>query len=137
MILRARRNGNDDRFGIATNVDPIGLTLSCRGEAVKCRADRDRHGTRTADASTRGCFGISGQGEPTLRLKKFGDFGEKRKPVALGFNQRIERIEAFFELRVLRDELDAVVAFRMLIDHAGGVTCDRRVHRDRARMKQI
>src|SRR6266478_4333203 len=137
VILRSRGNIDDDGFRVATDVDPVHLALPCSGEAVERGANGYGHSAGAADASTCGSFGIRSEREAALRMKKFGDFREERKAIALGFHERSERSETFFALDVAGNQLDAVVVAGMRFDDTGSVEGNRGVLRDGTGMKEI
>src|SRR5580704_4950262 len=68
MILSARWNVDDDRFGVTADVYPINLALPCPGIAIERRADSHSHCTRTPDARAVRSFRIGRQREAALRL---------------------------------------------------------------------
>ena len=67
MVLRARGNADHDGFGVAADVDPVGLALPCSREAVERGANGHGHGAGAADSRARGSFGVGRQGEAAVR----------------------------------------------------------------------
>src|SRR5258708_22050893 len=122
MILRSGRDTDHNGFGIAADVDPVDLALSCSGEAVKRGANGHGHGVGAADARARGSFRIGRERKAALRLEELGNFREEREAIALGIHERGERGKTFFALDVAGNQLDAVVAAGMRLDDARGVS---------------
>src|SRR5260370_34238023 len=120
VYLRSGGNIDDDGFRVAADVDPVHLALPRSREAVERGANGYGHGTGAANACARGSFGIRSERETALRMKKFGDFREERKAIALGLHERSERSETFFALDVAGNQLDAGVVARMRLDHTNG-----------------
>jgi len=51
VVLRAGWNVDDDRFGVAADVNPIDLAFSCSGEAIEGGAMATAMALEPADAS--------------------------------------------------------------------------------------
>src|SRR5919108_1139905 len=135
VVLGAGWNVDDNGFGVAANVNPILFALACSRVAVQRSANGNSHSTGTTDASASGSFGIGHQGEAALRTEEFGDFGEKREPITLGFDKRGEGGKTFLPLNIARHEADGFVAVGF--NAARSVKRNGGVESDRARMKQV
>src|ERR671923_2137433 len=135
VVLGAGWNVDDNGFGVAANVNPILFALACSRVAVQRGANGNGHGTGTTDASASGSFGIGHQGEAALRTEEFGDFGEKREPITLGFHEGGEGRKTFLPLNIARYEADGFVAVGF--NAARSVKGNGSIESDRARMKKV
>ena len=70
-----------------------------------------------------------------MRAEEFGDFGEKREAIALGFHEGGEGRKAFLPLNVAGHEADGFVAVGF--NAARSVKGNGGVESDRARMKKV
>src|SRR5471030_2357702 len=85
MVLRAGGDVDDDGFGVAADVDPVFLTLTSAGKAIKRGANGHRHRAGATDARARGSFRIGRQGETAVGPKKLHDFREERQAITPRF----------------------------------------------------